>query len=110
MSTLIVIAKTPVPGRVKTRLTPPFTAREAALLAAASLADTLQAARQTDVGHRILALDGEPRPSWQDSFIAQKFISVAKRSEGWAKDFRGGRERNCVVTAARWRGARNIKY
>ncbi|MBW8804166.1 MAG: DUF2064 domain-containing protein [Catenulisporales bacterium] len=75
MSTLIVIAKTPVPGRVKTRLTPPFTAREAALLAAASLADTLQAARQTDAGHRILALDGEPRPSWQDSFTVVPQVS-----------------------------------
>ena len=68
MSTLIVIAKTPVPGRVKTRLTPPFTAQEAALLAAAALADTLQAAHQTDVGHRLLVLDGEPRPSWQAGF------------------------------------------
>ncbi|MFL6112414.1 MAG: DUF2064 domain-containing protein [Catenulispora sp.] len=68
MSTLIVIAKTPVPGRVKTRLTPPFTAREAALLAAAALSDTLRAVRETDAGHRLLVLDGEPRPSWQASF------------------------------------------
>lgn len=68
MSTLIVIAKTPVPGRVKTRLTPPFTAQGAALLAAAALADTLRAARRTDVGHRLLVLDGEPQPAWQASF------------------------------------------
>ena len=30
---VIVIAKEPVPGRVKTRLTPPFTPQDAALLA-----------------------------------------------------------------------------
>lgn len=40
-TTLLVLAKEPVPGRVKTRLTPPFTPEEAAELAAASLADTL---------------------------------------------------------------------
>ena len=36
-TTLLVIAKEPVPGRVKTRLTPPFTPEEAALLAEAAL-------------------------------------------------------------------------
>ena len=41
MTTLLVIAKEPVPGRVKTRLTPPFTPEEAAALAEAALADTL---------------------------------------------------------------------
>ena len=43
---LIVLAKSPVPGRVKTRLCPPATPRQAADLAAAALADTLVAARQ----------------------------------------------------------------
>ena len=38
-----MIAKEPYPGRVKTRLTPPFTPVEAAELAAASLSDTLAA-------------------------------------------------------------------
>ncbi|MYV71339.1 glycosyltransferase, partial [Streptomyces sp. SID2131] len=40
MTTLLVIAKQPLPGRVKTRLTPPFTPEEAASLAEAALADT----------------------------------------------------------------------
>ena len=40
---LIVLAKAPVPGRVKTRLTPPFTPQEAAMLAEAALVDTLEA-------------------------------------------------------------------
>ena len=39
---LIVLAKAPVPGRVKTRLTPPFTPQEAAMLAEAALFDTLE--------------------------------------------------------------------
>lgn len=68
MSTLIVIAKTPVPGRVKTRLTPPFTPQEAAALAEAALADTLRAARETDVEHRLLVLDGVPRAPWHRDF------------------------------------------
>ncbi|MEU8890201.1 TIGR04282 family arsenosugar biosynthesis glycosyltransferase [Streptomyces sp. NPDC048442] len=60
--TLLVIAKEPLPGRVKTRLTPPFTASDAARLAEASLADTLQAVRDTPAGRRVLVLDGNPGP------------------------------------------------
>jgi glycosyltransferase A (GT-A) superfamily protein (DUF2064 family)/SAM-dependent methyltransferase len=58
MSTLMVIAKEPVPGRVKTRLTPPFTPKQAARLARASILDTLDAVRRTPVDHRVLVLDG----------------------------------------------------
>jgi uncharacterized protein len=56
---ILVIAKSPVPGRVKTRLTPPFTPDEAAALAAAALVDTLAAVAATPVTRRVLALDGE---------------------------------------------------
>ncbi|MYS40540.1 glycosyltransferase, partial [Streptomyces sp. SID5998] len=45
LATVLVIAKEPVPGRVKTRLTPPYTPREAAALAEAALADTLHTVR-----------------------------------------------------------------
>jgi uncharacterized protein len=55
---VIVIAKQPVPGRVKTRLTPPFSPRQAAGLAAAALADTLAAVAQVPAVRRVLALDG----------------------------------------------------
>jgi glycosyltransferase A (GT-A) superfamily protein (DUF2064 family) len=58
---IIVIAKAPVPGRVKTRLCPPCTPEQAALLAAAALADTLVAVRATPVARRVVALDGDPR-------------------------------------------------
>ncbi|MFJ2827828.1 DUF2064 domain-containing protein [Streptomyces sp. NPDC087263] len=62
MSTLLVIAKEPRPGRVKTRLTPPFTPREAALLAEAALADTLRTVAATPARRRVLVLDGTPGP------------------------------------------------
>jgi rSAM/selenodomain-associated transferase 1 len=57
---LIVLAKTPVPGRVKTRLCPPATPEQAAALAAAALADTLAAAHQVRATRIVVALDGEP--------------------------------------------------
>jgi rSAM/selenodomain-associated transferase 1 len=68
MSTLIVIAKEPVPGRVKTRLSPPFTPEQAAALASAALEDTLQAALETGTDHRLLVLQGRPLPRWGRAF------------------------------------------
>ncbi|MFJ6352828.1 TIGR04282 family arsenosugar biosynthesis glycosyltransferase [Streptomyces sp. NPDC054835] len=62
MTSLLVIAKEPVPGRVKTRLTPPFTAREAAALAEAALTDTLAVAAATPADRHVLVLDGAPGP------------------------------------------------
>ncbi|MFF7896088.1 DUF2064 domain-containing protein [Streptomyces sp. NPDC007907] len=62
MTTLLVIAKEPRPGRVKTRLTPPFTPRQAAALAEAALADTLHAVAATPATRRVLVLDGSPGP------------------------------------------------
>lgn len=61
-TTLLVIAKEPRPGRVKTRLTPPFTASEAAALAEAALTDTLHAVAATPARRRVLVLAGEPGP------------------------------------------------
>lgn len=59
---VLVVAKEPVPGRVKTRLCPPCTAAQAAELAEAALADTLEAVARCDAGRRLLALDGSPGP------------------------------------------------
>jgi rSAM/selenodomain-associated transferase 1 len=57
---LLVIAKAPVPGRVKTRLTPPFSHQQAAELAEAALTDTLAAVAQVPTARRVIALDGTP--------------------------------------------------
>jgi glycosyltransferase A (GT-A) superfamily protein (DUF2064 family) len=69
IETLIVLAKQPVPGRVKTRLCPPFTPHQSAALAAAALRDTLDAADAAAARQRVLALDGDGaawlRPGWR---------------------------------------------
>jgi uncharacterized protein len=57
---VVVIAKEPVPGRVKTRLTPPYTPAQAAELATAALADTLAAVAGANLTRRVLALEGKP--------------------------------------------------
>ncbi|MFG1708604.1 TIGR04282 family arsenosugar biosynthesis glycosyltransferase [Nonomuraea sp. M3C6] len=57
---IVVIAKEPVPGRVKTRLVPPLTPGQAAALAGAALEDTLRTVAQVPGVHRVLALDGAP--------------------------------------------------
>ncbi|HEY3673964.1 MAG TPA: TIGR04282 family arsenosugar biosynthesis glycosyltransferase [Acidimicrobiia bacterium] len=62
MTTTVVMAKAPVPGRVKTRLCPPCTPEQAAALAAAALVDTLGAVQATACDRRVLALDGAPGP------------------------------------------------
>jgi glycosyltransferase A (GT-A) superfamily protein (DUF2064 family) len=59
MTQFLVLAKTPVPGRVKTRLCPPWTFEQAATVAGAALTDTLEA-----VGTGVLVVDGDhPAPS-----------------------------------------------
>jgi glycosyltransferase A (GT-A) superfamily protein (DUF2064 family) len=57
---LLVVAKSPVPGKVKTRLVPPLSYEQAAALAEASLAQTLEAAAGCAADRKLLALDGEP--------------------------------------------------
>ena len=62
MTAVAVMAKAPVPGRVKTRLCPPCTPGEAAGLAEAALTDTLAALAGVAAERRILALDGTAGP------------------------------------------------
>jgi rSAM/selenodomain-associated transferase 1 len=75
---LLVIAKQPVAGRAKTRLTPPFTPAEAAALADAALRDTLEVVRDTPAARRVLVFDGaDPAPWRPDGFEV-----VNQRGEG----------------------------
>jgi uncharacterized protein len=57
---VLVITKAPVPGRSKTRLTPPCTPEQAAGIASAAVGDTLDAVRAAPVARRVVALDGPP--------------------------------------------------
>ena len=58
--TVVVVAKSPQPGRVKTRLQPTFSAAESAALAAAAIRDTLDAAMEIGARRVIVAWDGPP--------------------------------------------------
>ena len=63
MTVVIVLAKAPVPGRVKTRLTPPLTADQAAGIAAAALEDTFCAVLgATRSSGTVAVFDGDPSP------------------------------------------------
>ncbi len=56
---LLVLAKQPVAGQVKTRLCPPLTPDQAAAVAEAALRDTLDAVERTAVDRRVLVLAGD---------------------------------------------------
>jgi hypothetical protein len=66
---VLVMAKAPVAGRVKTRLCPPCSPAEAAALAEAALADTLDAVAACGAQRRVVALDGEPGPWLPPGFV-----------------------------------------
>lgn len=76
-STLLVVAKAPVAGRVKTRLCPPCRPEEAAEIAAAALADTLDAVACCGAERLVLALEGTP-----GDWLPSGFDLVAQRGDG----------------------------
>lgn len=73
----LVVAKAPVPGRVKTRLCPPLSPFEAAAVAEAALADTLEAVARCGADRFVLALDGAP-----GQWLPPGFEVVAQRGAG----------------------------
>jgi len=77
---LVVMAKEPLPGRVKTRLCPPLTHEQAAQLAEAALADTLEAVAWTPASRRVLVLDGSP-----GAWLPPGFDVIAQRGDGLAE-------------------------
>jgi len=78
---LLVIAKDPLPGAVKTRLTPPCSPAQAARLAEAALRDTLDTVSRTPADRRVLILDGDPNRWRRDGFelIPQRGCDLAQR-------------------------------
>ena len=86
-SHVLVLAKSPVAGRVKTRLCPPCTPAEAAAVAEAALADTLDAVSRCGAARRIVALDGSPGPWLPAGFrvVPQVGVTFAERlGHAWA--------------------------
>ena len=84
---ILVVAKAPVAGRVKTRLCPPLSPDEAARVAAAALADTLDAVAGSRAARRVLALDGAPGDWIPPGFevLSQRGSTFAERlAHAWA--------------------------
>jgi rSAM/selenodomain-associated transferase 1 len=73
----LVLAKAPVAGRVKTRLGPTLSPAEAAQVAEAALADTLEAVAGCGAARRVVALDGAPGP-----WLPPGFEVLAQRGTG----------------------------
>ena len=85
---VIVIAKAPVAGQVKTRLCPPLTLEQAAFVAAAALTDTLNTVGNASVLERTVVLEGDPG-SWLPAnlrVIAQRSGSFPERLAGAIAD------------------------
>jgi len=73
---ILVLAKKPLAGRVKTRLCPPCSPAEAAAIAAAALEDTLAAVRAVPA-RRVLAVDA--------AYVARGFESLRQHGNGLAE-------------------------
>lgn len=68
MTTIVLIAKEPLPGRAKTRLHPPLSLEQAAELAAASINDTITTLLASQASKLVLAWDGVELPFGHESF------------------------------------------
>jgi glycosyltransferase A (GT-A) superfamily protein (DUF2064 family) len=76
---ILVLAKTPRAGRVKTRLCPPCTPEQAATIATAALADTMATVTATPNVIRTLVVDGpQPAPAGWNR-VAQRGHTLADR-------------------------------
>jgi uncharacterized protein len=74
---LLVIAKQPLAGRVKTRLTPPLDPTQAAMLAGAALRDTIDVVARTPATRRVLVFEG-----CADEWTPPGFEVIAQRGDG----------------------------
>jgi glycosyltransferase A (GT-A) superfamily protein (DUF2064 family) len=82
------MAKAPVPGLAKTRLSPPADAEQAADIAAASLLDTVDAALATPGAHCVVAITGDLACAARHGELAEKLSRttvLAQRGEDFAE-------------------------
>jgi glycosyltransferase A (GT-A) superfamily protein (DUF2064 family) len=91
VTVLLVVAKAPVPGQVKTRLTPRVTPTQAAALAAAALLDTLEVVYQIAAGHGdlrpVVALAGDLDEAVSSVKLRRALVDarvIAQRGSGFA--------------------------
>jgi len=77
---ILVIAKQPLAGRVKTRLTPPLEPEQAALLAGAALRDTIDVVSQTPAARRVLVFEG-----CADDWRVPGFEVIAQRGDDFGE-------------------------
>ena len=99
---VVVLAKSPVPGRVKTRLQPTFSAAEAAALAAAAVRDTLDAVADLAPRRTVVAWDGPVVPWLAPTVcvVPQRGSSLDERLEHVLEDvyaLEGGRPADVVL-------------
>ena len=93
---VLVVAKAPEPGRVKTRLCPPLSPGDAAGIAEAALVDTLQAVAMCSADVKIVALDGRRGPWLPEGFrvvpqvggglgdrLAGAWLATREHGGGW---------------------------
>ncbi|OLR89945.1 TIGR04282 family arsenosugar biosynthesis glycosyltransferase [Actinokineospora bangkokensis] len=88
MTCLLVVAKAPVAGLAKTRLTPPATPEEAADIAAAALLDTLDAVLAVPGVRPVVAMTGDLVAAQRSSELAgvlSRFVVFAQRGDGFAE-------------------------
>lgn len=84
---LLVVAKAPVAGLAKTRLSPPATPRAAAAIAAAALLTTLSAVLDTPGAVPLVALTGDLRIAEEAAELRERLASmtvVPQRGTGFA--------------------------
>jgi hypothetical protein len=84
---LLVVAKAPVAGLAKTRLSPPATPREAATIAAAALLDTLQTVSATAGAVPVVALTGDLSAAQEAAALRDRLADltvIQQRGNGFA--------------------------
>jgi hypothetical protein len=96
---LVVIAKEPRPGFVKTRMCPPCTVEQAAQIAEAALERTLEVVRSVQAVRHVLALDGNAGRWLPEGFdlIPQRRGSLGNRLQGVFDDCFRQREDPVII-------------